>query len=95
MGKEKEEVAIYEELEEITTKKRKLGKNPHEDTSFLLTPKRRIGSGRATQQEWEVKQKKIKSEDTEITFSYWDGSGHWQTVNERRQHHAAVPAEGT
>lgn len=30
-------------MEEITRKKRKLGKNPHVDISFLLTPKRRIG----------------------------------------------------
>nr|XP_026236835.1 protein FAM50A [Urocitellus parryii] len=37
-GEEEEEVAMYEEeleREEITTKKRKLGKNPDVDTSFL------------------------------------------------------------
>ncbi|TNN37570.1 Protein FAM50A-B [Liparis tanakae] len=35
-------------------------------------------------QEWELKQEKIKSEEIEITFSYWDGSGHRKTV----KHHS-------
>ena len=26
--------------------------------------------------EWEDKQKKIKSEQLEVTYSYWDGTGH-------------------
>uniref|UniRef100_A0A452R8I3 GDP dissociation inhibitor 1 n=1 Tax=Ursus americanus TaxID=9643 RepID=A0A452R8I3_URSAM len=75
-GDEEEEVAVYEEeleREEITTKKRKLGKNPDVDTSFL-----------ALRQEWEAKQEKIKSEEIEITFSYWDGSGHRRTVKMKK-----------
>merc|ERR1719481_1180731 len=30
--------------------------------------------------QWEENQKKIKEEDVEITYSYWDGSGHRKTV---------------
>uniref|UniRef100_A0A672I477 FAM50A/XAP5 C-terminal domain-containing protein n=1 Tax=Salarias fasciatus TaxID=181472 RepID=A0A672I477_SALFA len=35
-------------------------------------------------QEWELKQEKIKSEEIEITFSYWDGSGHRKTVKMKK-----------
>uniref|UniRef100_A0A2R9CQJ1 FAM50A/XAP5 C-terminal domain-containing protein n=1 Tax=Pan paniscus TaxID=9597 RepID=A0A2R9CQJ1_PANPA len=83
-GEEEEEAAMYEEemeREEITTKKRKLGKNPDVDTSFLEP-----GSACTLKlrQEWEAKQEKIKSEEIEITFSYWDGSGHRRTVKMRK-----------
>ncbi|EHB08071.1 Protein FAM50A [Heterocephalus glaber] len=85
-GGEEEEVAIdEEELEraEVTTKKRKLGKNPDVDTSFLPDRDREEEENRLREelrQEWEAKQEKIKSEEIEITFSYWDGSGHRRTV---------------
>uniref|UniRef100_A0A8C6LMH0 Family with sequence similarity 50 member A n=1 Tax=Nothobranchius furzeri TaxID=105023 RepID=A0A8C6LMH0_NOTFU len=35
-------------------------------------------------QEWELKQEKIKNEEIEITFSYWDGSGHRKTVKMKK-----------
>lgn len=31
-------------------------------------------------QEWSAKQEKIKAEEIEITYSYWDGSGHRRQV---------------
>ncbi|CAO2621198.1 Protein FAM50A [Lemmus lemmus] len=93
-GEEEEEVAMYEEeLErevialEITTKKRKLGKNPDVDTSFLPDRDREEEENRLREelrQEWEAKQEKIKSEEIEITFSYWDGSGHRRTVKMKK-----------
>lgn len=85
-GEEEEEMAMYEEeleREEITTKKKKLGKNPDVDTSFLPDRDREEEENRLREelrQEWEAKQEKIKSEEIEITFSYWDGSGHRRTV---------------
>uniref|UniRef100_A0A2K6QJD9 Family with sequence similarity 50 member A n=1 Tax=Rhinopithecus roxellana TaxID=61622 RepID=A0A2K6QJD9_RHIRO len=91
-GEEEEEAAMYEEemeREEITTKKRKLGKNPDVDTSFLPDRDREpwwiplLGEPEL-RQEWEAKQEKIKSEEIEITFSYWDGSGHRRTVKMRK-----------
>ncbi|XP_074134235.1 LOW QUALITY PROTEIN: protein FAM50A [Sminthopsis crassicaudata] len=75
--------SMDEEEEEIPLKKRKLGKNPDVDTSFLPDREREEEENRLREelrQEWEAKQEKIKSEEIEITFSYWDGSGHRRTV---------------
>ncbi|XP_027694779.1 protein FAM50A isoform X4 [Vombatus ursinus] len=75
------------EREEIPSKKRKLGKNPDVDTSFLPDRDREEEENRLREelrQEWEAKQEKIKSEEIEITFSYWDGSGHRRTVKMKK-----------
>ncbi|XP_007955378.1 protein FAM50A [Orycteropus afer afer] len=89
-AEEEEDMAVYEEeleREEVTTKKRKLGKNPDVDTSFLPDRDREEEENRLREelrQEWEAKQEKIKSEEIEITFSYWDGSGHRRTVKMKK-----------
>ncbi|XP_043825029.1 protein FAM50A-like isoform X1 [Dromiciops gliroides] len=73
--------------EEVPSKKRKLGKNPDVDTSFLPDREREEEENRLREelrQEWEAKQEKIKSEEIEITFSYWDGSGHRRTVQMKK-----------
>nr|XP_033778697.1 protein FAM50A [Geotrypetes seraphini] len=75
--------------QEIPTKKKKkqLGKNPDVDTSFLPDRDREEEENRLREelrQEWEAKQEKIKSEEIEITFSYWDGSGHRRTVKMKK-----------
>uniref|UniRef100_A0A672MTT3 Protein FAM50A-like n=1 Tax=Sinocyclocheilus grahami TaxID=75366 RepID=A0A672MTT3_SINGR len=57
--------------------KKKLGKNPDVDTSFLPDRDREEEENRLREelrQEWERKQEKIKSEEIEITFSYWDAT---------------------
>ncbi|XP_044767832.1 protein FAM50A [Neomonachus schauinslandi] len=75
------------ERDDVTTKKRKLGKNPDVDTSFLPDRDREEEENRLREelrQEWEAKQEKIKSEEIEITFSYWDGSGHRRTVKMKK-----------
>ncbi|KAH6923579.1 hypothetical protein HPB50_002401 [Hyalomma asiaticum] len=59
--------------------KRKLGKNPDVDTSFLPDREREEDEKRIREElrmEWVQKQQQLKNEDIEITFSYWDGSGH-------------------
>uniref|UniRef100_A0A7N4PNZ6 Family with sequence similarity 50 member A n=1 Tax=Sarcophilus harrisii TaxID=9305 RepID=A0A7N4PNZ6_SARHA len=74
---------VNREMPTIPLKKRKLGKNPDVDTSFLPDRDREEEENRLREelrQEWEAKQEKIKSEEIEITFSYWDGSGHRRTV---------------
>ncbi|KAM8934387.1 protein FAM50A [Pelodytes ibericus] len=76
-----------EEEEELPKKKKKLGKNPDVDTSFLPDRDREEEENRLREelrQEWEQKQEKIKSEEIEITFSYWDGSGHRRTVKMKK-----------
>ncbi|XP_014117330.1 PREDICTED: protein FAM50A, partial [Pseudopodoces humilis] len=65
----------------------KLGKNPDVDTSFLPDRDREEEENRLREelrQEWEAKQEKIKNEEIEITFSYWDGSGHRRTVKMKK-----------
>uniref|UniRef100_A0AAY4D505 FAM50A/XAP5 C-terminal domain-containing protein n=1 Tax=Denticeps clupeoides TaxID=299321 RepID=A0AAY4D505_9TELE len=83
-----EESEEEEEEEEEELKKKKLGKNPDVDTSFLPDRDREVGMENRLReelrQEWERKQEKIKSEEIEITFSYWDGSGHRRTVKMKK-----------
>ncbi|XP_021568296.1 protein FAM50A-like isoform X2 [Carlito syrichta] len=65
----------------------KLGKNPDVDTSFLPDRDREEEENRLREelrQEWEAKQEQIKSEAIEVTFSFWDGSGHRRTVKMRK-----------
>uniref|UniRef100_A0A3P8UNI9 Family with sequence similarity 50 member A n=1 Tax=Cynoglossus semilaevis TaxID=244447 RepID=A0A3P8UNI9_CYNSE len=67
--------------------KKKLGKNPDVDTSFLPDRDREEEENRRREelrQEWKQKQEKIKSEEIEITFSYWDGAGHRRTVKMKK-----------
>ena len=64
-------------------KKRKILKNPDVDTSFLPDREREAQERALREQlrlEWEERQQKLKNEDIEITFSYWDGSGHRKEV---------------
>ncbi|XP_073937837.1 protein FAM50B [Castor canadensis] len=65
------------------SKSKNLGKNPDVDTSFLPDRDREEEENRLREElrkEWEAKREKVKSEEMEITFSYWDGSGHRRTV---------------
>ncbi|XP_015266017.1 PREDICTED: protein FAM50A-like, partial [Gekko japonicus] len=97
-GEEEEEEEVELEREELPTKKRKLGKNPDVDTSFLPDRDREEEENRLREelrQEWEAKQEKIKSEEIEITFSYWDGSGHRRTVKEAPPKGYRMPAVGS
>ncbi|XP_003468869.1 protein FAM50B [Cavia porcellus] len=66
------------------TGKKSLGKNPDVDTSFLPDREREEEEKRLREElrkEWEAKREQVKSEEMEITFSYWDGSGHRRTVH--------------
>ncbi|KAF7240087.1 Protein FAM50A [Varanus komodoensis] len=86
-GEEEEDEEAELEREELPPKKKKLGKNPDVDTSFLPDRDREEEENRLREelrQEWEAKQEKIKSEEIEITFSYWDGSGHRRTVKMKK-----------
>lgn len=58
-------------------------KNPDVDTSFLPDRQREEEDRRlreALRQEWLQKQARMKEEEIEITYSYWDGSGHRKSV---------------
>ncbi|KAJ2959795.1 hypothetical protein NQZ79_g4773 [Umbelopsis isabellina] len=82
-GDDEEEADPEVEAEEIIEKKQKLSKNPHVDTSFL--PDRDREEVERLQREelrqnWLKKQEEMKAETIEITYSYWDGSGHRKSV---------------
>lgn len=75
------------ETDEPVVKKKKIGKNPNVDTSFLPDKEREEEEQRLREelrQQWEEKQQKLKSEEILITFSYWDGSGHRRSVKMKK-----------
>ncbi|XP_012295700.1 protein FAM50B [Aotus nancymaae] len=64
-----------------------LGKDPDVDTSFLPDRDREEEENRLREelrQEWEAQREKVKDEEMEVTFSYWDGSGHRRTLRVRK-----------
>lgn len=76
------------ELDEDEIKpKKKIRKDPNVDTSFLPDREREEEENRLREelrQEWAEKQQKLKEEEIDITFSYWDGSGHRRTVRVKK-----------
>jgi len=82
---EKEEIKKIEPV--VLEKKKRLGKNPDVDTSFLPDRDRDAEEAKLREelrQEWSEKQNKLKNEEIEITYSYWDGSGHRRTVRMKK-----------
>ncbi|CAM9874710.1 unnamed protein product [Lampetra fluviatilis] len=79
--------SLSDEEIEYPVKKKKIGKNPDVDTSFLPDRGREEEDNRLREelrQEWESQQEKIKNEEIVITYSYWDGSGHRKTVRMKK-----------
>lgn len=71
----------------IKSQKKRLGMNPDVDTSFLPDRDREEAENRLREQiahEWMQKQEQVKSEEIEITYSYWDGSGHRRQVRMKK-----------
>lgn len=67
--------------------KKRFGKNPNVDTSFLPDKDRQAEEDKLREQlrkEWVERQEKLKNEEIEIVFSYWDGSGHRRTTRLRK-----------
>ncbi|XP_075223661.1 protein FAM50 homolog [Lycorma delicatula] len=72
---------------EIPCPKKKIRKNPDVDTSFLPDREREEEENKMREelrQEWAAKQSSLKEEEIDITFSYWDGSGHRKTVRMKK-----------
>ena len=68
---------------EPAPKRLKISKNPFVDTSFLPDREREAREQEEREHlalEWRQKQEEVKKEEIEITFSYWDGSGHRSSV---------------
>lgn len=67
--------------------KKRFTKNPNVDTSFLPDREReeqeRI-ERELLRKQWLQEQEKIKNEVIEITYSFWDGSGHRKVVEVKK-----------
>lgn len=66
---------------------KKIRKDPTVDTSFLPDREREEEENRLREelrQEWVEQQQELKEEEIDITFSYWDGSGHRRTVRVKK-----------
>jgi protein FAM50 len=78
--------AVDDTEEERAAKRGKFRKNPNVDTSFLPDRDREEEERKERErlrQEWLKKQEDIKLEEIEVTYSYWDGSGHRKSVTVR------------
>ena len=67
---------------DINTKK-EIKKDPKVDTSFLPDKEREEylkAERQRLKEEWIQQQNRVKEEPIEITYSYWDGSGHRRTI---------------
>lgn len=74
--------------DEQPVKRGRFRKNPDVDTSFLPDREREEEERRERErlrQEWLQRQEELKQEEIEITYSYWDGSGHRKSVTVRFQ----------
>ena len=75
-------------LEDDEERKRKrFGMNPEVNTAFL--PDRDRDEQESEMREklrerWEENQKRVKEEDVEIAYSYWDGSGHRKNITMKK-----------
>jgi len=84
-GQAKNELADADEGEESapSAKRAKLTKNPSVDTSFLPDREREESERRMREElrkKWLKEQEEVKKEEIEVTYSYWDGSGHRKSV---------------
>ena len=69
--------------DEQSVKRQKLGKDPNVRTEFLPDREREEEEKRLREQlkeEWIKEQERVKQETVEITYSYYDGSGHRRSI---------------
>mmetsp|Transcript_22056 Transcript_22056/g.55354 ORF Transcript_22056/g.55354 Transcript_22056/m.55354 type:complete len:282 (+) Transcript_22056:60-905(+) len=72
-----------DEEEEVVTVPKKSLKDPTVNTAFLPDRERDEEEAKAREilkQQWLKEQEKIKQEKLDVTYSYWDGSGHRRTA---------------
>ncbi|XP_010531500.1 PREDICTED: protein XAP5 CIRCADIAN TIMEKEEPER isoform X2 [Tarenaya hassleriana] len=65
----------------------KLGKDPTVETSFLPDSEREAeeqAERERLKKQWLREQEQIKNEPLEITYSYWDGTGHRRVIQVRK-----------
>ncbi|KAL3529633.1 hypothetical protein ACH5RR_008955 [Cinchona calisaya] len=65
----------------------KFGKDPTVETSFLPDSEREAeeqAERERLRKQWLLEQERIKNEPLEITYSYWDGTGHRRIIQVRK-----------
>jgi len=83
------------ETSERTAKK--VSKDPSVNTSFLPDREREEAERKVRDElrkEWLRKQEEMKAEEIEITYSYWDGSGHRNSITCKKGDTIAAFLEG-
>lgn len=87
-SEEEEVLSFKRSYEEVAAKNlKKIKKDPCANTSFLPDREREEEENRLREelrQQWVEQQQKLKEEEIDITFSYWDGSGHRRTVRVKK-----------
>ncbi|XP_078173912.1 XAP5 family protein isoform X1 [Carex rostrata] len=85
---DEEEQADYKEHHEVRKLDHsKVGKDPTVETSFLPDSEREAeeqAERERLKKQWLREQELIKNEPLEITYSYWDGTGHRRVVQVRK-----------
>jgi protein FAM50 len=83
-----DELAESDSDEETATKRKHFGKDPTAHTSFLYDAGRQFDKEKQKQdliEEYYSMQETMKKEKLEVTYSYWDGSGHRRTTHVEKQ----------
>ncbi|KAL8128473.1 hypothetical protein V2J09_017628 [Rumex salicifolius] len=73
--------------EQTKLKHGKLGKDPTVETSFLPDSEREAeeqAERERLKRQWLLEQELIKNEPLQITYSYWDGTGHRRVIQVRK-----------
>ncbi|XP_078173913.1 XAP5 family protein isoform X2 [Carex rostrata] len=84
---DEEEQADYKHHEVRKLDHSKVGKDPTVETSFLPDSEREAeeqAERERLKKQWLREQELIKNEPLEITYSYWDGTGHRRVVQVRK-----------
>lgn len=82
-----EEEDAEESPEQVKLKRGKLGKDPTVETSFLPDSEREAeeqSERERLKRQWLREQEMIKNEPLQITYSYWDGTGHRRAIQVRK-----------
>lgn len=81
--REKIKLSFADDDQPDSPPKKRFAKNPGVDTSFLPDREREERERverEELRKEWLAQQERLKAEIVEITYSYWDGSGHRKAV---------------
>lgn len=81
--KRQSKLSFEDEDEQAPIPPRRLAKDPTANTSFLPDRDREEADRLEREnlrKQWLAEQDRIRDETIEITYSYWDGSGHRKTV---------------